>query len=63
MTHRGYTQEDVRWLAYALWMDDHCPDDNEKFYWFKAEHMLAAEHPDPKIARLIEDAKRGGECD
>ena len=54
----GYTQEQVRWLAHALWQEDHCPDDGEWFYWFRAERMLAAEYPDPKIVQLIEEARR-----
>ena len=53
-----YTKEDVRWLAHALWQEDHCPDDGEWYYWFKAERALAEEHPDPKIARLQEEARR-----
>ena len=60
MTHREYTQEQVCWLAHALWQEDCCPDDNELFYWYRAERLLASEYPDPKIAQLIEEARRTG---
>lgn len=55
----GYTQEQVRWLAHALWEMDGCPDDNSKHYWFKAQRMLEAERePDPKLAQLLSIARQ-----
>lgn len=52
----GYTREMVQALAYCLWLDDGCPEDNEWKYWFMAEQQLESERirHDPQFAKLVE---------